>query len=49
MENLGEKGKFVLVIWVMVFDNRLYMCKESEKGEYCYYIRWGIEIKKVFF
>lgn len=48
MESLGGRVKYVLVFWVMVFDNRLYMCKESEKGENCYYIRRGIEIKKVF-
>lgn len=37
----------MLVIWIIVFDDRFYICKESEKGVNCYYIRWVIEIKKV--
>lgn len=41
-------GKKVFVIWVRFLDNRLYMCRESNKlNEWNYYIRDGMEIKKV--
>ena len=41
----GER-KHVLVIWAMASDNRPHTCRESEKGDNCYYIRRATETKK---
>ena len=46
VESPGEGRKHVLVLWAMASDNRPHTCKESEKGEYRYYIRRGTETKK---
>ena len=46
VESAGEGRKHVLVLWAMASDNRPHTCKESEKGEYRYYIRRGTETKK---
>ena len=43
---IGGERKHVLVVMAAASYNRPHMCRESDKGENCYYIRQGTETKK---